>query len=141
MLDEDKPDIIGHLDKIKMFNKKGRFFDESEKWYTEQVDMTIDTLKKNSTIVEVNTRGFYRYQQTELYPGDQIIEKLNKAKVPIMINSDSHKPEEIIMGMPYAAEKLMSLGVKRIFALHSGKWQEFSFDRNGIFWSPNDFKK
>lgn len=134
MIMEDQPDVIGHLDKIKMFNDRGHFFNESEKWYNEQVEMTINTLKEYNTIVEINTRGFYRYRQADLYPGEQIIKKLATAEVPLMINSDAHKPEEIIMGMPYAAEKLMSSGVNKIYALSSGKWKAFSFNRKGIFW-------
>ena len=34
MVITQKPDIIGHLDKIKM-NNKARFFSEDEKWYKE----------------------------------------------------------------------------------------------------------
>lgn len=134
MIIEEQPDIIGHIDKIKMFNVKGNYFRESEKWYTEQVDLTINTLKEYNTIVEINTRGYYRYGQADLYPGEKILKKLVKANIPLMINSDAHKPDEIIMGMPYAAKILKKFGVKSIYVLRSGKWREFPFDERGIFW-------
>jgi histidinol-phosphatase (PHP family) len=134
MIIEDRPDIIGHIDKIKMFNVKNSYFNESEKWYTEQVDLTIKTLKEYNTIVEINTRGLYRYGQTDLYPGKKVLEKLVKANIPLMINSDAHKPEEIIMGMPHAGGILKNSGVKSIYALRSGKWSEYPFDESGIYW-------
>ena len=134
MIAEDQPDIIGHIDKIKMFNNNGRYFNESERWYAEQLELTISTLKKQNTIVEINTRGFYRYGQNDLYPGEQIIKKLTKANIPLMINSDAHKPDEIIMGMPYAARKIMDLGVSEIYALQNGKWNAFSFNEEGLHW-------
>ena len=123
-----------HLDKIKMYNHLGNYFLETEKWYQDQVELTINTLIEYNTIVEINTRGFYRYGQTDLYPSDWIIEKLARADVPLMINSDAHKPEEIIMGMPYAAKKILHLGVQQIFALNSNKWKAFEFDEDGIYW-------
>lgn len=134
MIIEDQPDIIGHIDKIKMFNNDGRYFNESEKWYSDQLELTINTLKKHNTIVEINTRGFYRYGQDDLYPGEQMIKKLIKANIPLMINSDAHKPEEIIMGMPHAARKIMNLGVHEIYALKNGKWNAYSFNEEGIQW-------
>lgn len=132
MLEEDRPDIIGHLDKIKMFNNKGHFFNENEKWYVDQVDLTIDKIKQTGGIVEVNTRGYYRYQQPDLYPGLWIIEKLVKKGIPLMINSDSHKPDEIIGGFNYATPLLKEIKVNEVFALYNKKWEPYSFGKHGL---------
>jgi len=132
MIEEDHPDIIGHIDKIKMYNQQGKFFNENERWYKDQVDLTIETLKKTGGIVEVNTRGYYKHPQTELYPCDRIIKKLIENEIPLMINSDSHKPSEIILGMKYAAGKLKTLSVLKIRSLYNSKWQDFEFDEEGI---------
>ena len=42
MVTEQEPDIIGHLDLVKKFNSKNRFFDENALWYKEIVDETLD---------------------------------------------------------------------------------------------------
>jgi histidinol-phosphatase (PHP family) len=133
MIEEEKPDIIGHLDKIKMFSSQWGYFNENESWYRDQIDLTIRTLKTSSTIVEINTRGYYKYGQKELYPSIWIIEKLNKAGVPLMINSDAHRPKEIIEGMAYAANILKSVGVQRLNALFNNHWQDYDFDKHGLF--------
>lgn len=135
MLEEDKPDIIGHLDKIKIYNKTGNFFNENEKWYQDQVDLTIDTIKRIGGIVEINTRGYYKYQQSDLYPGFWIIEKLAKKEIPLMINSDSHTPAEITGGLVYAASKLKSLGIKEVSALYNNKWNSYQFNEKGILFN------
>jgi histidinol-phosphatase (PHP family) len=135
MIEEDRPDIIGHIDKIKMYNSKGKFFNENEKWYQDQVDLTIETLKNKGGIVEINTRGYYKYQQTELYPSDWIIKKLVQNEIPLMINSDSHKPSEIILGMEYASKKLKTLSVLKIRSLFNSQWLDFEFDEKGILFS------
>jgi histidinol-phosphatase (PHP family) len=135
MLEEDKPVIIGHLDKIKIYNKTGNFFNENEKWYKDQVDLTIDTIKRIGGIVEINTRGYYKYQQPDLYPGFWIVEKLAKRGIPLMINSDSHTPAEIAGGLVYAASKLKSLGIKEISALYNNKWNSYQFNEKGILFT------
>ncbi|MBN1599530.1 MAG: histidinol-phosphatase [Bacteroidales bacterium] len=132
MIEEDQPDIIGHMDKIKMFNTKLNLFDETDKWYRDQVNLTIQCIKKSGGIVEINTRGYYRYNQPELYPSLWIVNLLNKAGIPLMINSDSHKPNEIVAGMTYCAKKLKKLPVEKIFALYNNKWKEFLFNENGL---------
>jgi histidinol-phosphatase (PHP family) len=135
MLEEDKPDIIGHLDKIKIYNKIGNFFNENEKWYQDQVELTIDTIKRMGGIVEINTRGYYKYQQPDLYPGFWIIEKLAKKGIPLMINSDAHTPAEIIGGLAYAALKLKSLAINEVYALFNNKWKSYRFDKDGIWFN------
>ena len=132
MIVSEKPDIIGHIDKIKMFNNRGNYFDESEKWYRDQIQETISVLKHHNSIVEVNTRGFYRYGQPDLYPSLWIVEQLNAADIPLMINSDSHKPEEINAGMTYAATELMKVGVKELYSLSDGKWRSHKFTAEGL---------
>lgn len=132
MIEEDKPDVIGHMDKIKMFNTNERYFRQRDKWYKDRVEYLLQIIKEKGTIVEVNTRGFYRYNQLDLYPSQWIIEMLAKKDIPIVLNSDSHKPEEIIAGFEYAVEKLKKARVKCLWALIDNRWQCFEYNQQGI---------
>ncbi len=132
MITEDSPDIIGHLDKIKMFNSKNRYFNENERWYKDQVELTFDTIKDKDCIVEINTRGFYRYGQPDLYPAEWIIRKIAEKDIPVIISSDAHKPEEILKGFPYAASILKKSGIKKLAAFYNDKWNEYPFSDKGI---------
>jgi histidinol-phosphatase (PHP family) len=135
MIEDLQPTIVGHIDKIKMFNPLGNFFREDETWYKDQIMLTINTLKKKNCIVEINTRGYYKYNQAELYPSTWIIDLMKKAGIPLMINSDSHHPSEIIKGMSYAATKLKALSIDKIYALYRNRWSEFNFTEQGIRFS------
>jgi histidinol-phosphatase (PHP family) len=132
MIIEEKPDIVGHLDKIKMFNTTGRYFSEDEKWYREQVELTINEIKKRGCIIEINTRGYYRYNQPDLYPGEWIISRLIKEGIPIILSSDAHAPDEITKGMNYTAILLKKHGLKNLTALQNNEWQQFPFTDEGI---------
>lgn len=132
MLITDQPDIVGHVDKIKMFNKEGKYFKESEKWYKDQVLKTLKIIKESGVIVEVNTRGFYHYNQTELYPSEWILELIKEWQIPLMINSDCHRPEEITGGIAHAANRLQKLGTNKIWSLIDGLWKPFGFNEAGL---------
>lgn len=132
MIEEEKPHIVGHLDKIKMYNNSNIYFAGTEKWYKNQVEHVLEAIKQSDTIVEINTRGYYRYGQLDLYPSNWIIEKMIEKDIPIMLNSDSHRPGEIISGFEYAATELLKLGLKVLWVLLDNKWQSVEFNRKGL---------
>ena len=56
MIITQKPDIIGHIDKVKM-NNKGRFFSEDEAWYKELAIKTLEVAAKKEAIHFI--RGYF----------------------------------------------------------------------------------
>lgn len=94
MLESQRFDIIGHLDKIKMHNR-GRFFNEDEKWYCDLVSETLKLVREKGVIAEVNTRGIYKKRSDTTYPGPEILKQIKSLGIPVMVNSDAHQPAEI----------------------------------------------
>ncbi|MCL2290546.1 MAG: histidinol-phosphatase [Bacteroidetes bacterium] len=121
MIETQKIDIIAHVDKIKMHNQN-RFFKEDEGWYRKLVDHAIELIVKNHLIVEINSRGIYRLRCDSFYPSDYILEKLAKAKAPIVISSDAHKAEELPLYYEEAKAKLQSFGIDTLFVLEDKAW-------------------
>ena len=126
MISTQKPDIIGHIDKIKM-NNKNRFFSEDEKWYKDLVKETLKSinLKSNNqkSIVEVNTRGIYKKRTDSLFPSTGILEQCYMLKIPITLNSDTHKPEELTNCFDESVQLLKDIGFKGIHILNDGNWK------------------
>lgn len=123
MVETDTPPIVGHLDKIKMHNEARPLFDELEEWYVALVEQTLQAIKKVGCIVEINTRGNYK-RGLELYPSPWIIARMNQLQIPICINSDSHRPEEITASFPLAFEAARAAGYTHQRVLLEGKWQD-----------------
>jgi histidinol-phosphatase (PHP family) len=132
MLQEDSPNVIGHFDKIKMYNNGNLYFNENDSWYKDLIEKTLLEIKNSEVIVEINTRGFYKYGQKELYPSSWIIEKLIEMDLPIMLNSDAHSPDEIVSGFHYAASELKKLGLKKLWILLDNEWKAAAFNENGL---------
>jgi histidinol-phosphatase (PHP family) len=127
------PDIIGHLDKIKMQNRG--FWNEGDNWYKEEVLKTLEEIKGAKAIVEVNTRGIYKKLTSEPYPGRWILEQLHQMNIPVHINSDAHHPNEITKEFRQTALLLKSVGFKNLWILYDREWQPTTFDENGLNFS------
>ena len=123
MIETDPPQIMGHLDKIKMHNAARSLFDELESWYIAEVEQTLQTIAKAGTIVEINTRGNYK-RSLDLYPSTWIIKRMRELQIPICINSDSHRPEEITASFPLAFDTARAAGYDAVRVLLEGKWQD-----------------
>ncbi len=114
MIESEEFDIVGHLDKIKMHNK-GRWFNESDTWYTTLIDETIDLIKQKDLVVEVNTRGIYKGRSDSLFPGNNVLQKLARKGIRVMLNSDAHHPDEISLYFNEAIETLKKCGYNSVW--------------------------
>jgi histidinol-phosphatase (PHP family) len=123
MVVTQKPDIIGHFDKVKMHNK-GRYFNEDEPWYRELVNELISTFKSSGVIVEVNTRGIYKKRYDDLYPGKWILKILQENKIHITLSSDAHRPEEVDGYFEETIELLREIGYDSLVCFKDDTWAE-----------------
>ncbi len=112
MIETQKPDIVGHLDKVKMHNKEKRF-STKDNWYKDLIIKTVKALSENNCILELNTRGVYRGKTDEFFPSDFVLHECLKKDVPVMINGDSHKPDQIDSLFEQAAKRLKEIGFKK----------------------------
>ena len=130
MVKETTPDIVGHLDKIKMHNR--RFWDEEASWYKNEVLGTLEEIKASGAIVEVNTRGLYKQLTEEPYPGSWILNQIHQMQIPIQINSDAHHPREITSRFDETLQQLQAIGFKELMVLHDGEWQPARISENSL---------
>ena len=128
MVSEAPPDIVGHLDKIKIQSEDGRLFDEAVPWYREAVQQTLEVIAERSLIVEVNTRGLYKQKTAEPYPGWWVLERVRDMRIPIVLNSDAHHPREVTAFFPEIASRLGQLGFRQVRQLRGGVWQTVRLD-------------
>lgn len=121
MIEHHTPTIIGHVDKIKMHNKSFGLFDESEQWYLDEVNSTLELIKQKGVIVEINTKAYYR--DGHLFPGPEHFKKLQELNIPITINSDAHDPDKLLNGFEEVAELLLKAELSQVSVLDDGNWK------------------
>ncbi len=123
MVQTDCPDIIGHLDKIKIQNRHKKFFSEQERWYQSELKTTLDYISRFGGIVEVNTRGMYQGKATEPYPGYQALAYIRQKGIPITLSSDAHHPSQLTKGFRALMKELSRIGFRELHVRQNGKWQ------------------
>jgi len=127
MIMTQKPDLVGHMDKIKMYNRN-RFFSEQDSWYVKLVETTLEVAKHTDCIIEVNTRGIYKKRSETLFPEPAVLKSILKHKIPVTISSDAHKPCEISFGFGDAVKTLVEIGFKSIWMKTKDDWKEVAID-------------
>jgi len=114
MVLKSAPDIIGHFDVIKKNNRDARYFTEDAPWYRSAVIQTLDAVAASTCILEVNTGGIVRGTSGALYPSQWILAECLKREVPVMINSDAHRPEQLDGYYNEAAALLKGIGFRQL---------------------------
>lgn len=134
MISTDPPDVVGHIDKIKLNLSKIVPNLEQQDWYLEEIEKLIECLAEHQPIVEVNTRGIYKGFISEPYPSILILKKLREKGIRISLNSDAHQPSEILGLYPETIALLMEVGFEGSWAMIEGRWQGSKFCSDGEYY-------
>jgi histidinol-phosphatase (PHP family) len=132
MIQTARPDVVGHLDKIKIQNTGEKFYSESEAWYHRQIDHTLDVIAAAGVILEVNTRGIYQKKSATTYPGPWILELAFQKRIPVTLSSDAHHPDDLTNQFTEAATLLKDIGYRHLTILTNGSWQPLPFTPHGL---------
>ena len=125
MIEDHKPEVVGHLDKIKMHNKE-RLFSTQDKWYKDLVEVCLLRMKVQDCVLEVNTRGLYKGRCQELFPSPEIALKAQKMGIPLILSSDAHHPGELNGAYTPVIETLKTVGIKSLVEFSSNGWTQHS---------------
>ncbi len=132
MVQWSTPEIVGHLDKIKIQNVSGSIWDENAAWYQNELLDTLEVIKRAGSIIEVNTRGIYRGKSTETYPGTWALKQIKAMDIPICLNSDAHHPSEITSGFLSTSRMLKEIGFSSMRILWNHSWKDMPFSEQGM---------
>ncbi len=108
-------DFVGHADVIKVFGHEPDDAVFLGEWY----DRLADTFSRRQAVVEVSTAGLRKPVGT-LYPALGLLQACHRRGVPIVINSDAHRPEDVGAGYDQALALVKSVGYREltVFTAH-----------------------
>ena len=119
-----KPDIIGHVDKIKIQHRPDCIIADSHPFFREQMMATLEEIAATDCIVEVSTRGIHKGQTEDYFPGRWAFAEMKKMGIPVTINSDAHTVDALTFGFDKAEAQLYHSGYREIMTMKDGKWEE-----------------
>jgi histidinol-phosphatase (PHP family) len=120
-------EILGHIDSIKKHNRQIGFFSENEDWYRDLVLDTLEVVSGSGLLLEVNTGGMSRNYTQEPYPSKWILRRCAEMGIPVVLNSDAHRPDLIDYAFRETEKLLVSVGIPRGRVLLDGEWRDVSY--------------
>lgn len=127
------PDIIAHLDRIKLWNLGNRYFNESDVWYVEEVERTLEVIAESNCILEINTRGNYSGHIQVIFPSPWILKRALEMDIPVHLASDAHTPQDILSGFSYAMDMIHKIGYKEMTIFLDNTWQSVPVKQSTIY--------
>lgn len=97
-------DILGHLDKIGANASYYLPGIERRRRYLDALNALVDDVIASGVCVEINTKSLA--QTGRIFPRESVVARLYRAHVPLLVNSDTHYPDLINAGRPYALSLL-----------------------------------
>lgn len=116
--------FLGHFDLIRKLNGKLSLFDEQAEWYRALVDKALDRIAAAAIPMEMNTGALSRGYADDPYPSSWILPRCRERGIPMIINSDAHRPEWIDHGFDLCRGKLKDAGYGSTLMLLQERWQE-----------------
>ncbi|MDR0383231.1 MAG: histidinol-phosphatase [Spirochaetaceae bacterium] len=113
MLDKGGFDIVGHADIVKKNNNGDRWFSQNDSQYVKRVERVASLIADSGIVTEINTGAMTRYAANEPYPSPQILRLLQQKGVPVTINADAHRPEQLDGFYSEARRLLLETGFTR----------------------------
>ena len=108
-------DVLGHPDLVKKNNslpgsRENRFFSEDEIFYREKTAAIAALMAGRGIPAEVNTGGMNRGKTKDCYPSLPFLKHFREQGVPMLINADAHKAEDLDGHYGEATKTMLAAG-------------------------------
>ncbi|WP_109687905.1 histidinol-phosphatase [Tumebacillus permanentifrigoris] len=109
-------DFVGHPDVIKVFGHEPEDAVFLQGWY----ERLAKSFAVNQQVIEVSTAG-WRKPVNKVYPAPDFLQACYAQHVPIVLNSDAHRPEDVGADYDRAVEYIRSVGYTHIVTFDQHK--------------------
>lgn len=116
-------DFLGHFDLVKKHNRDNRYYSEDSPWYARQVQAALDVVSGSRIIIEVNSGAISRGMLDEVYPSPWILKEALQRDIPVMVNADAHRPQDIDCHHGESLALLRDIGYSQVWVLIDGGWK------------------
>jgi len=123
MIQQDPPDIIGHIDKIISHAMQYEEGILENKWYIELLHGLAEELSKTDIIVEINTKGLQSKFKPTSYPHIGFLKILKAHPIRFQLNGDIHKISQFDFGYGETLEKIKGLGINELWVREKNQWK------------------
>lgn len=125
MVDEvsgwDVPVVVGHLDRVRLWNRDDRFFPAKDDWHLGLVDAALDAIAHRGLPIELNTSGLVKPAQSP-NPDLPILRRARARDIPVLVSADAHLPGNVALRYPEAVGLLREAGYREMVVPDPAGW-------------------
>jgi histidinol-phosphatase (PHP family) len=103
-------DVLGHPDLVKKNNLHNRWFSEEDEFYRQRTLAAAALASQTGVTAEINTGGMNRKKLSVPYPSLSFLRLFREKGVPMVINADAHRSEDIDGHYADARKALLEAG-------------------------------
>jgi histidinol-phosphatase (PHP family) len=103
-------DVLGHPDLVKKNNLQNRWFSEEDEFYRLRTLAAAALAAQTGVTAEINTGGMNRKKVPVPYPSLPFLRLFREKGVPMVINADAHRAEDLDGHYREAREALLAAG-------------------------------
>ena len=105
---------IGHLDLPKVMGYR------PPEGYADLAEEALQVIAAEGLALDVNTAG-WRKKAAEIYPSPELLARAQALKIPVVLGSDAHRPEDVAHRFADAMGILRSLGYTQAVVFKAGQ--------------------
>jgi histidinol-phosphatase (PHP family) len=115
------PIIVGHFDRIVLWNRDDCYFPTDSEWYLALVDEALDAIAAAGLVLEINTSGWAK-AAARPNPGRDILVRGRARGIPVTVSADAHRPDNVAYRYPDAVDVLRSAGYAEVVLPGRAEW-------------------
>lgn len=117
------PIVVGHLDRIVLWNRDNRYFSTESEWFQEAVGAALATIAASNCVLELNTSGWNKPAALS-NPSLTILRRAADAGIRIIISADAHWPENVAQHFDRAVRLLREAGYESLVVPSPEGWHD-----------------
>ncbi len=123
MFDENRYDIVGHIDLVEKLNRDECLFSLSDYRYKRPLLDAVDALLKKDVIFEINTGAIARGYLRTPYPSCFALRRIAEKRGRVTLSSDAHRKENLMFWFPNAVHYAKSCGIGGLTVPDGDQWK------------------
>jgi len=113
MVEQLRPEIVGHFDLIRKFEGAGASFGP-ESW--KHIERALEVIRAVGAVLDVNAAPVRR-KLGRVYPLPPLLARACEMEIPVTLGDDSHGPAEVGVGLDACLQAIQQAGYRRIHYL------------------------
>jgi histidinol-phosphatase (PHP family) len=119
--------VVGHLDRVKVYNHGEPYYAEQAPWYVDLVESTLEAIARSGKILELNTAG-WRKANPSPNPDPWVVRRCAERGIAMCITPDAHRVEQIAFRYAEAVDLMQWAGHRHVSVLQRGQWTPIPLD-------------